>query len=159
MEGWQSLEHPSLGESMTVLCLAEGLKKVVLVFFSYNLNYFQEKTITTHCGHSSCYQVFLSLLGIQRYLQHSEGKNKTKQNTTSSSIHQLFYCFLNLTEYLFLVPWKEWKCCRCQPWTIYLIFRNYVHHSLVVRKCVHRSSPHKNFPRCLRKGIKQVRSL
>lgn len=64
MEGWQSLEHPSLGKSAAVLCLAERLKEVILVFVHYNLNYFQDK--------------------IQRYLQ-SSGEKKNHKKT-----HQLF---------------------------------------------------------------------
>lgn len=40
MEGWQSLEHLSLDKSVPVLCHAEGLKKVILVLASYNLNNF-----------------------------------------------------------------------------------------------------------------------
>lgn len=91
MEGWQSLEHPSLGKSMAVFCLAEGLKKVILVFFSYNLKYFQDKVIATHCGCSICYQGFLSLVGIQRYFQSSGEKKKTTENP-----HELFCCFLIL---------------------------------------------------------------
>lgn len=45
MEGWQSLEHLSLGKSMPVLCHAEELKKVILVLASYNLHNLGEKSL------------------------------------------------------------------------------------------------------------------
>lgn len=104
MEGQQSLGHPSLGKSIAVLGLAERLKKVILVFFSYNFSCFKDKTIATHRGRSICYQAFLSLVGIQRYCSLQEEKKQPKQpnRKPTKNTHQLFCCFLTL---LNAFPW------------------------------------------------------
>jgi len=92
--GRQSLEHPSLGKSAAVLCLAEGLKKVILVFFSYNSNIKpSQHTVDTAF--------------VTRFSQ--TGRNPKiiavfRRKKTPKTTHQFFLSFFNLAEYLSLVP-------------------------------------------------------
>lgn len=93
--GWQSPEQPSLGKSAPVLCLAKGLRKVILVFSSYNLNYSKDKTIATCCGH--IWVLVFSQPGRNPDICSLQEKNsQTKPNKKSkqrSPPHQLFCCF------------------------------------------------------------------